>query len=170
MGKSAILSIRIVSNAKDAERGIDRTGRSLRKLDKSANNTGVALSRMYRQFDDAARAATRVGALTVAAQALTVKAAVAGKALAPLVGLVGAVPGIAGAAGAAMATFKVATAGFGDAVAAAGERAEKFAEATKGMPPSMVAAVRATAGLSKEFAKVQKSVQSAFWQGLDRDS
>lgn len=169
MARSAILSIRIVSNAKDAERGIDKTNRSLSRLERNSKNSGVQLSRMYQKIDGAARAATKIGAVSIAAQALTVKASATVKALTPLVGLVGALPGVAGAAGATMATFKVATAGFADAVAAAGEGTEKFNEATKGMAPSMVAAARATGALAKSFESVQKAVQESFWRGMDRD-
>ena len=62
MAKSAILSIRIVSNAKDAEKGLDRTGRSMDRLGRSAKRNSAQLNQMYRGLDDGARIARRVGA------------------------------------------------------------------------------------------------------------
>ena len=166
MGKSAILSIRIVSNAKDAERGLDRTGRSVDRLGRSAKRNSAQLNQMFRGLDDGARIARRVGAVSVAVQALTVTSVAATKALAPLAGLAAAVPGAAAGAAAAMATFKVATNGFADAVSLATEGGEKFAEATKRLPPAMVGAVKATADLGKAFEGVQRSVQASFWSGI----
>lgn len=168
-GKTAILSIRITSNATDAERGLDRTGRNLRKLGNSADHAGVKLSRMFQGIDDAARVATRVGAVSTGIQALTVRAASAAAAVAPLAGLLTALPGIAGAGAAGFATWKVATAGFGDALAAAGTDAKKFAEATKNMAPAMVQAVLATKRFATAFQSVQKAVQGAFWKGVAAD-
>lgn len=169
MARSAILSIRIVSNAKDAERGIDKTNRNLSRLERHSKNSGVQLARMYQKMDGAARAATRVGALTIAAQALTVQAVRAGAALAPLAALVGAIPGAAAAGGAAMATLAVATNGVGEAMDAAQKGAAEFEDAIKDMPRSMQASVRAMADLRRQFGAVAKSVQSAFWADLDRD-
>ena len=166
MAKSAILSIRIVSNAKDAERGLDRTGRSMDRLGRSAKRNSAQLNQMYRGLDDGARIARHVGAMSVAVQALTVGSVAATKALAPLAGLAAAVPGAAAEAAAAMATFKVATNGFADAVSLATEGGEKFTEATRKMPPTMVDAVKATADLGKAFEGVQRSVQASFWSGI----
>lgn len=169
MGRSAILSIRIVSNAKDAERGIDKTNRHLSRLERNSKNTGVQLSRMYQKLDGAARVATRVGAVSIAVQALTVKGAAAARAVAPLAGLLAGLPGVAAAGGAAFATWKVATAGFGDALASAGTDAKKFAEATKGMAPAMVQAVLATKRFTTAFQSVKTAVQGAFWKGVAAD-
>ena len=168
-GKTAILSIRIVSNASDAERGIDRTNRNLRKLGDNSDHAGVKLARMYQKLDGAARVATRVGAVSTAIQALTVKGASAARAVAPLAGLLAGLPGVAAAGGAAFATWKTATAGFGDALASAGTDAKKFAEATRNMPPAMVQAVLATKRLTTAFQDVQKAVQASFWKGIAGD-
>lgn len=169
MARSAILSIRIVSNAKDAERGIDKTNRHLSRLERNSKSSGVQLSRMYQKIDGAARVATRVGAVSTAIQALTVKTASAARAVAPLAGLLAGLPGVAAAGGAAFATWKVATAGFGDALESAGTDAKKFAEATKNMPPAMVQAVLATKRLTTAFQAVQKAVQASFWKGIAGD-
>lgn len=168
MGKSAILSVRIVSNGRDAEKSMDRTARKLTSIGKAGAKSGVTLSRMYQKMDGAARTATKVGALAIATQALTVKAAQAASALAPLAGLVGAIPGAAGAAGAAMATFKVATEGVSDALEAAQKGTAEFNDAIKDMPPSMQNSVRSMARLQDEFEGIAKSVQSGFWKDLDR--
>lgn len=167
MAKSAILSVRVVGNATDARRKLNDTERSLDRLGRRANESGVKLSRMYQQIDKAASAAVKIGAMATAMQVATIATARTTAALAPLAGLLAVVPGAAAAGGAALATFKTATAGFGDAVKAAGEGTEKFTEATKGMHASMVAAVKATADVGKSFAAVRTQVQGSFWAGVD---
>lgn len=167
MAKSAILSVRVVGNATDARRKLNDTERSLDRLGRRANESGVKLSRMYQQIDKAASAVTKIGAVATAMQVATIATARTTAALAPLAGLLAVVPGAAAAGGAALATFKTATAGFGEAVAAAGEGTEKFTEATKGMHASMVAAVKATADVGKSFAAVRTQVQGSFWAGVD---
>lgn len=168
MTKSSILSVHIVGNNRDAKRKLSDTERSLDRLNKSAAASGVKLSRMYQQLDNAAGVAVKVGAVTTAMQAMTIATVRTGKALAPLAGLLAVVPGAAAAGGAALATFKTATSGFGEAVAAAGEGTEKFNEATKGMAPSMVSAARAAGQMTKAFGDVRKTVQGSFWQGIDK--
>ena len=168
MAKSAILSVRVVGNATDARRKLNDTERSLDRLGRRANESGVKLSRMYQQIDKAASAAVKIGAMATAMQVATVATARTAAALAPLAGLLAVVPGAAAAGGAALATFKTATSGFGDAVKAAGEGTEKFTEATKGMHASMVSAVKATADVGKAFAAVRTQVQGSFWSGIDK--
>lgn len=168
MAKSAILSVRIVGNNRDAKRKLSDTERDLDRLNKSAAASGVKMSRMYSQLDNAAGVAVKVGAITTAMQAMTIATVRTGKALAPLAGLLAVVPGAAAAGGAAIATFKTATSGFGEAVAAAGEGTEKFNKATNGMAPSMVSAARAAGQMTKAFGDVRKTVQVSFWEGIDK--
>ena len=168
MAKSAILSVRIVGNNRDAKRKLSDTERSLDRLNRSAAASGVKLSRMYTQLDKAATVAVKVGAVTTALQAMTIATVRTGKALAPLSGLLAVVPGAAAAGGAAIATFKTATSGFGEAVTAAGEGTEKFNEATKNMAPAMVSAARAAGEMTKAFGGVRKTVQASFWAGIDK--
>lgn len=74
------------------------------------------------------------------------------------------IPGAALAGAAAMTTFKLATAGFGDAIGAGleGDMA-KFAEATAKMHPEMAAAAKAVVAFRPEIDKLKSSVQGAFW-------
>ena len=166
MAKSAILSVNIVGDGSRASKTLTATEKRLKRLGDSSAQSGAKLSRMYQQLDKASATALKVGALSTALLGLTVAAARTGAALAPLAGLVAAVPGLAGAGAAGMATFKVATAGFGDAVAAAAEGGEKFAEATKGMAPAMAAAAVAAQGFNTQFAATRTLVQGNFWAGV----
>jgi hypothetical protein len=76
-------------------------------------------------------------------------------------------PGALLAGGAAMGTFKLATAGMGDALKAglSGDM-KKFAEATKGMAPEMQAAAKAVTAFKPQIDGLKKVVQGNFWQGF----
>ena len=72
MGKSAILSVRIVSNGRDAEKGMDRTARKLNDIGKAGAKSGVELSRMYDHLDGLADTTTRVGLLSSALLSISI--------------------------------------------------------------------------------------------------
>lgn len=74
------------------------------------------------------------------------------------------VPGAALAGAAAMQTFKLATAGFGEAVGAglSGD-VEAFAEATKKMHPEMAKAAATAVSFKPRIDALRKSVQGEFW-------
>jgi hypothetical protein len=74
------------------------------------------------------------------------------------------VPGAALAGAAAMQTFKLATAGFGEAVGAGltGD-VEAFTKATAKMHPEMAAAARAAVAFRPQVDALKASVQGAFW-------
>ena len=167
MGKSAILSVRIVSNGRDAEKGMDRTARKLNDIGKAGAKSGVELSRMYDHLDGLAATTTRVGLLSSALLSLTSHASGVVRSLAPLVGVTAALPGAIAVAGAAVGTFKVATMGFSDAVEAAGKSTEEFEKATANMAPAMRAAARAVGDVGKAYSGDVRAVQSSFWLGLD---
>lgn len=77
-------------------------------------------------------------------------------------------PGAALAGGAAMATLKLATTGFGDAIAETDPK--KFAEATASMAPAMRDAALATQQLVQgPLADLRRSVQGAFFTGFTAD-
>lgn len=167
MGKSAILSVRIVSNGRDAEKGMDRTARKLTDIGKAGAKSGVELSRMYDHLDGLAATTTRVGLLSSALLSLTSHASGVVRSLAPLVGVTAALPGAIAVGVAAVGTFRVATMGFSDAVEAAGKSTEEFEKATAGMAPAMRAAALAVADVGKAYSGDVRAVQSSFWLGLD---
>lgn len=167
MGKSAILSVRIVSNGRDAEKGMDRTARKLTDIGKAGARSGVELSRMYDHLDGLADTTMRVGLLSSALLSLTSHAAGVVRSMAPLVGVTAALPGAIAVAGAAVGTFKVATMGFSDAVEAAGKSTEEFEKATANMAPAMRDAARAVGDVGKAYSGDVRAVQSSFWLGLD---
>ena len=74
------------------------------------------------------------------------------------------IPGAALAGAAAMQTFKLATAGFGEAVGAGltGD-VKAFTEATAKMHPEMAAAAKAAVAFRPQVDALKKSVQGAFW-------
>ena len=77
-------------------------------------------------------------------------------------------PGALLGGAAAMGTFKLATAGMGDALKAglSGDM-EKFAEATKDMAPEMQNAAKAVAAFKPKIDDLKKTVQGNFWQGFN---
>lgn len=77
------------------------------------------------------------------------------------------IPGAVLAGAAAMVTFKIATAGVGDALKAglSGDM-EKFAEATKDMAPAMREAVGAVVAFRPQIDSLKRTVQGNFWQGF----
>src|SRR5690242_684999 len=74
------------------------------------------------------------------------------------------VPGALLAGAAAMGTFKIATAGVGDALKAglSGDM-KKFAEATKDMAPAMQDALKSVVGFKPQIDDLKKTVQGNFW-------
>lgn len=74
------------------------------------------------------------------------------------------IPGAVLAGAAALTTFKIATAGVGDALKAglSGDM-EKFAEATKDMAPAMQDAVKAVVAFKPQIDSLKKTVQGEFW-------
>lgn len=167
MGKSAILSVRIIGDGRDADKALDRTSRKLDDVGKRAAKSGVELSRMYQKLDAMSTAALKIGAVATSVASLTSHAAALGRSLVPLVGTLAVVPGAVAASAAAVGTFKVATAGFTDAVEAAGKGTKEFEKATEGMPRAMREAALAVKAVNDEFAPVKRQAQIAFWSGID---
>lgn len=166
-GKSAILSVKIVSQGRDAERGLDRAARKLDDVGKASAKSGVELSRMYKTLDGMSSAALKVGALASALGSLTSHTAGIARGMAPVVGLTAALPGVLGVAAASIGTFRVATGGFADALKAAEKGEKEFAEATAGMADSMRDTVRTVAQLRDSYSGDVRAVQESFWSGLD---
>lgn len=105
----------------------------------------------------------KVGAAAGSAQGL----AGAAGALSTLSGAGLALPGVLLAGAAGMATFKLATAGFSDAVKA--DDLKAFTEATKDMAPSAVATAVAVRDQREAFTDLRKEVQGNFFDGFDQD-
>ncbi|GEL17694.1 hypothetical protein PA7_15310 [Pseudonocardia asaccharolytica DSM 44247 = NBRC 16224] len=79
-----------------------------------------------------------------------------------------AVPGAALAGGAALATLKVATAGFGDALSSMDDPA-KFAEAIADLAPAAQETARAFQALRPEATALRQEVQGRFFAGFADD-
>jgi hypothetical protein len=86
-----------------------------------------------------------------------------------LAGAILLVPGAIGVAGSALATFKIATAGVGDALDAVGEDTAKFNEAIKDLAPNAQAFVKEVRSLRDEWKDLQQAVQNRFFQGFAVD-
>jgi hypothetical protein len=82
-----------------------------------------------------------------------------------LSGLLGLLPAAAGTAGLAMASLKIATAGFGDAIKAVGDP-KKFAEAIAQLAPNAQSAALSIQGLMPQITQLKMTVQDAFFQGF----
>lgn len=104
--------------------------------------------------------------------------AASGSAVQAIGGAVGAVsalsgaalvlPGVLAAGGAAMATLKIATAGFGDALKNVGDP-EKFAEAIKDMAPAARETAIAFRDMQPELKAFKQEIQGALFAGFADD-
>jgi len=160
--------------------GVDRVSAIAKKVQAAVKGMSDDTDKLSKSFATLDKGADKVGtALLTVAKGITLLGA-AGGALQVIGGTVGALaqlaplalllPGALLAGAAAMATFKVATAGFGDALKAglSGDMA-KFAEATKGMAPAMQDAVKAVVAFKPQLDDLKKTVQGNFWQGFSAE-
>lgn len=133
----------------------------------AAAKSKAAVESLGDASDKASTGLGRVGkgmvALGAAHAAVQVVGGVAG-ALEQLAPAALILPGALLGGAAAMTTFKMATAGFGDAIKAglSGDM-EKFAKATKGMAPEMRDAAKAVADFKPRIDDLKKAVQGEFW-------
>lgn len=178
MGKTAILSVRIISDADS--KGFRKAVREIKGLEQKADRSHGALSRLGAGFRNmgrkasqfgaqAAGMATKASALTTAVGGVAAPVAALGTAaagaLAPVAALGAAMgPAAIGSAALAMGVLKSATAGFGDALSAADPAA--FAAAIADMPPAAQAAVTSLKGLKDSFSDIGKEVQQSFWANV----
>jgi hypothetical protein len=125
-------------------------------LDRTVKQVTASTSALGRSLGALASGASAVQAVGGLAGALTQ--------LAPAALLL---PGALLAGAGAMATFKVATAGVGEAISAglSGDLAA-FAEATKGLAPAAAETARAFAGFKPQVDALKASVQGAFFDGF----
>jgi hypothetical protein len=143
----------VVAASAVAKRAIASVNDESGKLSKAADKTGSGLLTVAKGF-------AAVGAVGGAVQVI---GGVAG-ALTQLAPAALLLPGALLGGAAAMGTFKIATAGMGDALKAglSGDMA-KFAEATKGMAPEMQAAAKAVTAFKPQIDALKKAVQGNFW-------
>lgn len=130
-----------------------RLSRTIKSVEAKTSSLGARFSGL----------AKGVGGLASAGGALNVVGGAVG-AVSQLAGAALLVPAAALAAAAATNTWKLATAGFGEAMSAglAGDTAA-FTEATKDMAPEMQAAAKSVATFRPEVDALKKAVQGNFW-------
>lgn len=180
------ISLLFSGNANDAQEAIRRLRESLRGLSRDendylrdSNGRFAARSRSMKLFGaDVDRVSDGLGRFFLNSTKAVSAAGAIGNALPVLGGLATSLSTSAGAAlilpgavlgaAAAVATLKIATAGFGDAVTAADPKA--FAEATKDMAPSAVATAKAFRDLNPQVKALRQEVQSNFFQGFAGDA
>lgn len=146
--------VEIVVRVRDlATASLARIGTAATLLGRVGHGAGAALGSLLKPM----------AAIAAASSAVQTVSGLAG-ALATMAPIALAMPGALLAGAAAMATFKIATAGLGDALSATDPKA--FAEATKDMPPAMRDAASAMRDVKTQFAGVKSLVQQDFWKGL----
>lgn len=129
------------------------------KLSRSADKAGAALGVMTKGMFALGGANSAIQVIGGTVGALTQ--------LAPAALLL---PGALLAGAAAMGTFKIATAGVGDALKAglSGDM-KKFAEATKDMAPAMQDAMKSVVAFKPQIDDLKKTVQGNFWKQFSGD-
>lgn len=139
-------------NQQSSSQSAQNFGQAARDAESSVDSLGAAL-----------RSISRVPILLGATQEVVAF----GAELAPLLGLVAAMPAALGVGAAAMATFKIATQGMGDAMAAVAEGdAEALNEALKNLSPSAQEFVRSYARIRPVWDAMQLKVQEELFRGL----
>lgn len=150
-----------------ADEDIKKVGDSSDKSDKKVKKFGESLDKFAGFMGKVAKGAA-VGALGIStmvhsAQLLSgVMAALAPIATAAL----GAAAGAAAGGIAAMLVFKVATAGVGDALKAAGGDAAKFDKALEKLSPQARAFAESVRGAIQALKPMQQAMQDAFFSGV----
>lgn len=151
-------------NSADALEAIARLRASLAGLDKDSHKLNKTAAGLESVFKSSTKALFGLGALgngipAVAALASSATTAAGALLIVPAAGL---------GAAAAIATLKIATKGFGDAVTAADPKA--FAAATKDMAPAAVATAKAFRDLNPQVKALRQEVQSNFFKGFAGDA
>lgn len=115
-------------------------------------------------------AAPKVIAFAAAFPGLVLGITNASAALVPLVGIVAAAPAVLGAGAVALGVYKLATAGFGDAIGALMKGdGKKWDEYLKKLSPNARAAAQAIATMKPQLKGVQQAVQDRFFAGFAED-
>lgn len=178
MGKTAILSVRITSDADG--KGFRKATREIKAFERNAKSSNAGMSKLSAGFKrigagvasfaaNAARMGTIAAAATTAiggiAAPLAAASSAAAGAIAPMAALGAAMaPAALGSAALAVGVLKSAFSGFADALSATDPA--KFAEAIADMPPAAQTAVTALKGLKDSFTDIGKAVQQDFWANV----
>ena len=160
-GRTAILSVRIISDAKSD--GFRKAARDVAKFEAKVKKSLTGSMKSMAALGTKAAAAT-VGVAGMAPAIAAVSTA-AYQALAPMAALTAAMaPAALTSAALGVATIKTALSGMGDALKAADPQA--FNEAIADMPPSMQAGARALRDLKEGFSAIGDTVKQNFWEPL----
>lgn len=178
MGKTAILSVRITSDADG--KGFRKAVREIQAFERDAKRSNDGVSRLGRAISSfgkslagavgsAARMGTMAAAATTAVGGLAAPLAAVGSAAAGAIGPMAALgaamsPAALGSAALAAGVLKSLFSGFGDALSAADPA--KFAEAIAEMPPAAAAAATALNSVKDSFTAIGKEVQQSFWANV----
>lgn len=177
-GKTAILSVRIVSMAnnagfKKATRDIEAFKKRAEALDQSIGKVGARIGKFASRVGSIAAPIAKVtaiaGAATVGiagmAPALVAVGGAAAAALGPMIALTAAMaPAALGAAALMAGVLATSFKGVGEAINA--ESAEDFAAAIADMPPAMQSGVTALRDLKSGFTELGATIQESFWSNL----
>lgn len=167
----SVIELLFRGNSADAAAAIRRLRRELLGLNDDTSRSARS-SRLFgndvdaasQKLNKAALGATKfVGAVGAIGGALPVIAGL-GASLATTAGAALVLPGVLIGAAGAVATLKLATSGFGDAVKAADPKA--FAEATAGMAKPAVDVAKAFRDMKPALEDVKRTVQSDFFDHL----
>lgn len=160
-GKTAILSVRIISDAND--KGFKKAARDVQAFElKVKKSLAGAIKGMTAM-------ATKAGAAVVGITGLAAPIAAIGtaayQALAPVAALTAAMaPAALTGAALGIATLKTAFNGLGDALKATDPAA--FAAAIADMPPAMQSAATSLRDLKTGFSDLGDSIKQSFWEPL----
>lgn len=150
--------------------GIVRAQNDTEKTKEKSEKLEKAVDRVGKAYLAAGKKAAIMGATSLAMSgglnlvAATLQAIVA---LAPVaVAGLSVIPGVLLSFVGAMAVVKIATAGVGDALKAAGKDEKKFEEALADLAPQAATFVRAMKAAGESLEPLQKAVQNAFFSGL----
>lgn len=150
--------------AREAERELERLRKTAEREQQAfVKQSTAGADKVVASLKTMATGVLAVGSAVGSAQGLAGVAAT----VATMSGALLAVPGVALAGAAAIGTFKLATAGFADAVAA--DDAKAWTEATKNMAPAAVKTAQAVRDQKDELADLRKTVQGRFFEGFDGD-
>lgn len=162
MAKTAILSVRIVSDAKDS--GFKKAARDVQQFELKVKKSLAGAMKSIATIG--AKAGLAATAITGIAAPIAAIGVAAWQAIAPVAGLTAAMaPAALSAAALGVATLKTAFSGLGDALKATDPAA--FADAIADMPPAMQAAATSLRALKDGFSDIGDTVRTEFWEPLN---
>jgi hypothetical protein len=163
---SSTIKLIFDGSAAGVTRAAAQARKALKGLDDDNSKLNKTVDKLTPSLQQVGKAVAYLGAASSAVPTIGGLAGALGQ-LAPAALLL---PGALLGGAAAMGTFKIATAGMGDALKAglSGDM-EKFAEATKDMAPEMQNAAKAVSAFKPQIDDLKKTVQGNFWAGFSAD-